>query len=85
MAAEFNLDQNRSRRLNPQATGQAFFIIYPTRRYVPAHEMCMRASDAVANGHIDKDGVDLNDAKSCAHALHDAGQITLARFHTENR
>lgn len=58
---------------------QTFNIVWPEQRRVTASKIIMWADDAIANGEIDPQDVDIEDAESCAQALHDAGLITRGR------
>ena len=59
--------------------GQSMFrILWPERRIVADSKIQGWARDAVANGEIGADDVDLDDARDCARALNEIGAITLA-------
>lgn len=57
-------------------TRPTFKIVYPEPRTVNATLMRSWASDAMANGEI-ASGLDLDDPRACAEALHESGAITL--------
>ena len=57
----------------------AIQIIWPERRAVHDEQIQRWARDAVANGEIQGDSVDLESAHDCARALDGAGLVTLGR------
>jgi hypothetical protein len=56
-----------------------FWIVWPEQRFVSADQIRTWYSDAVANGEMAREYLDLTDVGRMAEGLSDAGMITLGQ------